>query len=134
MVFGHATEKLIETSNRIGVDIDNTNYFNMLKTYYNAKYMFPDKEVRVYRSSSGNGFHIEVIGVPSTLVPRLTLGDCRNRVGYSVQRSLTSETAEEFAVGNPRLDDILFTTKTLYVHGRKYRRSRERIEHIGVDW
>lgn len=107
---------LINNSNRLGIDLDDASEFEFLKSLYNARYMFPNAEIKVYRSSGGHGYHIEVIGVKSTLTARRTLGDCVGRMEFSEKRSITADTAEEFVIGNPVVDDILFAVKT-----RKYR-------------
>lgn len=107
---------LINNSNRLGIDLDDASEFKFLKTYYNAINMFPEADIQVYKSSGGQGYHIEIIGVKSTLTARRILGDCAGRMEFSEKRSKTKENADEFVIGNPAVDDILFAVKT-----RKFR-------------
>ena len=77
-------------------------------SYFNDKDMFPGKESKGFRSSSCDGYHIEIIGVRSVLSVRRTLGDCHDRMMYSELRSKNENNQEEFDYGDLRVDDVLF--------------------------
>ncbi len=116
---GQVAQFLIDNSNKLGIDLDSVSRLRLLISYFNARYMFPDKKIRVFRSSGGNGYHIEVFGVKSTLRVRRTLGDCQDRMMYSEFRSKNKDNQEEFVIGDPVVDDVLFTVKTMkYVNRR----------------
>jgi len=75
--------------NRIGIDLDSLNQFVLLKTYFNVKYMFPNREIEIAYSPSGRGYHIRILfpkGVKNelNLKAREILGDdpCRIDISY----------------------------------------------------
>ena len=127
---GKVSDFLIRNSDKLGIDLDDPSELRFLMSYFNTCYMFPDKEIKVYISSGGSGYHIEVIGVRSRLSVRRTLGDCHDRMMYSETRSKNKDNQEEFAYGDPFVDDVLFAMKTLKVRNwktgteRVYRRAR----------
>ena len=86
--------------NHIGIDLDSKDQFNLLKTFFNARYMFPDKEIRVYETRSG--YHIEILGVKSNLTARRTLGDDPYRLWFSEER---------MRIFGKEFDDVLFNVK-----------------------
>ncbi len=103
---------LSEHSNKVGVDLDSPSEFRLLMAYFNARYMFPDKKIRLYTSSGGEGYHIEVYGIKSNLTVRRILGDCDDRIMYSEIRSKNRDNVESFIFGDPQADDVLFTIKS----------------------
>lgn len=103
---------LAQHSNKVGVDLDSPSEFELLKSYFNAKYAFPGKKIRLYVSSGGDGIHIEVYGVKSNLTIRRCLGDCVDRMSYSELRSKNKDNVESFVYGDPDADDVLFTIKS----------------------
>jgi len=103
---------LSEHSNKVGVDLDSPTEFELLKSYFNAKNMFPGKKIRLYISSGGDGIHIEVCGVKSNLTIRRILGDCMDRMSYSEFRSKNKDNVELFVFGDAPADDVLFTIKS----------------------
>ncbi len=109
---GKVSHFLVKNSNKLGIDLDSPTRLQLLRSYFNAKYMFPDKEIKVFRSSGGDGYHIEIWGVKSTLSIRRTLGDCIDRMMYSEIRSMTKDNKEEFVFDNPYVDDVMFAIKT----------------------
>lgn len=124
---------LIDNDNKTGIDLDGVSDFEFLKTYFNAAYMFPDKEIKVYRSSGGHGYHIEIMGVKSLLSVRRTLGDCKDRMMYSILRSRSVYGYDDLAIGDPIVDDVMFSCKTKIVDNGKlrrvYRQQRTEIDH-----
>jgi len=121
MSIGLVARYLIDNSNKIGIDLDSPSQLQLLKTYFNAKHMFPDKKIEIYRSANGEGYHIIIHGVKSTLKVREMLGDCKDRMMYSEKRSGVIETGDEI------VDDVMFSTK-MYHRGRITKmRHRERI-------
>jgi len=103
---------LTKHSNKVGVDLDSPTEFELLKSYFNAKNMFPGKKIKLYISSGGEGVHIEVYGVKSNLTIRRILCDCDDRMSYSESRSKNRDNVESFIYGDPEADDILFTIKS----------------------
>lgn len=103
---------LAKNSNKVGIDLDSPSQLRLLMTYFNAKYMFPNYKVRLYVSSGGEGYHLEVYGVKSNLTIRRTLSDCNDRISYSELRSKNKGNIESFACGIPLADDVLFTIKS----------------------
>lgn len=103
---------LSENSNKIGVDLDSPSELRILMTYFNAKYMFPNNKMRLYISSGGDGYHIEVYGVKSNITIRRCLGDCNDRINYSEMRSKNKDNIDSFIYGDPAADDVLFTIKS----------------------
>lgn len=103
---------LSEHSNKIGIDLDSPTQFELLKSYFNAKNMFPGKKIRLYISSGGDGVHIEIYGVTSNLTIRRCLGDCADRMSYSELRSKNKDNINSFIYGDPGADDVLFTIKS----------------------
>jgi len=138
MSMGKVAEFLINETDKLGIDLDEPSELQFLTSYFNACYMFPDKEIRVFRSSSGDGYHIEIIGVRSLLSVRRTLGDCHDRMMYSELRSKNKDNQEEFAYGDPYVDDVLFAMKTLKVCNWKtgteriYRRARVPVDDKSI--
>jgi len=118
---GLVAQFLIQHSNKVGVDLDSPSQFQLLKTYFNTRYMFPDKEIEIYRSANGEGYHIIVYGVKSTLKVREMLGDCSDRMRYSEKRSGIIETGDEV------VDDVMFDTKMYHRCRITKMRHRERI-------
>lgn len=113
---GYVTEYLLMNSNKLGVDIDDLgtkdNGLRVLIAYFNAKHFFPDKEVQIYESAGGHGFHVVVIGVPSMLKVREMLGDCEQRREYSEMRS----ELKGMVTGDEVVDDVLFEFKCKLKH------------------
>ena len=107
------TEFLINHSNKTGIDLDSPSEFELMKAYFNAKHMFPDKQIKVFISSGGNGYHIEIHGVKSRLSVRRALCDCVGRMDCSESRTRNNINGDEFAVGDPLVDDILFGLKII---------------------
>ena len=138
MAIGKVADFLINNTDKLGIDLDSPSELRFLMAYFNTCYMFPDKEIRVFRSSGGDGYHIEVMGVKSVLSVRRTLGDCHDRMIYSEIRSKNKDNQEEFAVGDPVVDDVLFAIKTLKVCNwktgveRVYRRARIPIDDKSI--
>jgi hypothetical protein len=138
MARGKVAGYLINNTDKLGIDLDEPSELRFLMSYFNAKYMFPDREIKVFRSSSGDGYHIEIIGVRSVLSVRRTLGDCHDRMMYSELRSKNEDNQEEFAYGDPFVDDVLFAMKTLKVRNwktgteRVYRRARVPLDEKSV--
>lgn len=68
----------------LGIDLDSNNRYQLYKAYYNARYMFPDKKIEVYRSASGRGFHIKIMDFTGSfeedLMFRRMFGDCVGRL------------------------------------------------------
>lgn len=73
--------------NRVGIDIDSNNMFNLLKTYFNAKRF---GEVGVYKTNGGFHIHINMPNrtKPMNLHIRRILGDCKNRLIIDEQKYL----------------------------------------------
>lgn len=136
MTEGLVTEFLINNVSRTGIDLDDASELEFLKAYYNAKHMFPDNEVRAYKSSGGDGYHIEIVGVKSRLSIRRTLGDCADRIKYAILRSSTVYGYDELSIGDPIVDDVLFSCKSRVFCGTKYTRrhtqQRVRLDHKSV--
>ena len=136
MVEGLVAKFLIENDCKTGIDLDDVSELEFLKTYFNAKYMFPDKEIRVYQSSGGKGYHIEIIGVKSRLSTRRILGDCEGRIKYSILRSSSVHGYDAISVGDPVMDDVMFSCKTKIIdyHNlrRVYRQQRVAIDERSV--
>lgn len=103
---------LAQNSNKVGIDLDSVSEFKLLKSYFNAKNMFPGKKIRLYISSGGEGYHIEIYGVKSNLTIRRCLGDCADRMSYSELRSKNKDNVESFVYGEPQADDVLFAIKS----------------------
>ena len=91
--------------NRISIDIDNDNQFNLLKTYYNMKNMFE----HVLTKKTLHGYHIMAYHKNRTselnMHIRNILGDCCNRLELDTWR------LNEF---EPDLIETLFEEKILY--------------------
>lgn len=138
MARGKVADFLINDTDKLGIDLDEPSELRFLMSYFNARYMFPNNEIKVFRSSSGTGYHIEVLGVKSVLSIRRTLGDCHDRMMYSELRSKNKSNQEEFAYGDPFVDDVLFAIKTLKVRNwktgveRVYRRARVPLDDKSV--
>lgn len=122
---GYVTDFLIKNGNKLGIDLDEPSEFEFLKSYFNAKYMFTNNEIKVFQSSSGDGYHIVIYGIKSRLSIRRTLCDCHDRMMYSEMRSKDSKNKEEFTIGDPLVDDVLFAFKTAKY---KYKRNGKRIK------
>ena len=129
---GLVAEFLIKSSNRLGIDLDECSELEMLKAYFNTKYMFPDKTVKVFQSSGGDGYHIRVHGVKSRLSIRRTLGDCRMRMEYSEMRSKNKDNKELFVFSDPLVDDVMFSFKTKHVmkDGKIVKTQRQKVVEI----
>lgn len=84
----------------VGVDLDRKNRFQLLKSYYNAKYLFPHNEIMVYNTN--RGYHIEILGIKSNIEARALLCDDPERIRKSEQR---------MRIMNRDFDDILFDMK-----------------------
>lgn len=101
----------------IGVDLDTLNHFNLVKTYFNAKYI-ADKikgaHVDIYLSSSGRGYHVVIRGIESNADVRAYLGDDPNRLYESERRA-------GFGLRPP--DDILFDRKR--IRNGKWKRRKQ---------
>lgn len=136
MVEGLVAKYLIENDCKTGIDLDGVSELEFLKTYFNAKYMFPDKEIRVYQSSGGHGYHIEIFGVKSRLSTRRMLGDCEGRIRYSILRSSSICGYDEISAGDPVVDDVMFSCKTKVVDHRNlrrtYRQQRVRLDERSI--
>ena len=138
MTIGKVADFLINNTDKLGIDLDEPSELKFLMSYFNARYMFPDNEIKVFRSSSGTGYHIEILGVRSVLSIRRTLGDCHDRMMYSELRSKNKDNQEEFVTGDPFVDDVLFAIKTLKVRNwktgaeRVYRRARVPVDDKSV--
>ncbi len=100
---------IIENRNKIGIDLDlehdPAKDLTILATYHNAKALFPDSEITIYRSASGRGYHFEIVSKeieklsPEEKVKiREILGDCPGRLRFSIMRGC---------------DDVLFTMKLI---------------------
>lgn len=85
---------------KLGIDLDTKNQFKLLKTYFNAKWIFKGKKIWVYETKKG--YHIKV-DVPTNVHHRCGLGDDPNRIYLSELRG-----GVEFA------DDVLFDVKNGY--------------------
>lgn len=136
MTKGLVAEFLINNDSKTGIDLDNVSEFEFLKAYFNAKYMFPGKEIRVYQSSGGSGYHIEIIGVKSRLSVRRTLSDCKDRIKYSILRSSSIYGFDELSIGDPIVDDVMFSCKTKVISRWDsryvYRQQRVKIDERSV--
>lgn len=138
MARGKVADFLINETYKLGIDLDDPSELRFLMSYFNAKYIFPGNKINVFRSSSGSGYHIEVVGVKSVLSVRRTLGDCHDRIMYSEIRSKNKDNQEEFAFGDPVVDDVLFAIKTLKLSNCKtgiekvYRRARVSIDEKSI--
>lgn len=91
----------------IGVDLDWINPRELIKTYILASYYIKGKgRVRVYRSSSGQGYHFKIelnvdISPLENLYWRVMLGDDVNRIKFSIKRLLS----------DPNGADVIFDGK-----------------------
>ena len=92
---------------KLGVDLDRPSQFELLKTYFNARFITGNvKNVKVFRT--GKGYHIK-IDVPTNVFHRAGLGDDRDRLYLSELRGG---------------DDVLFD----------YKESRGWTEELDDDW
>ena len=136
MTKGLVAEFLINNDSKTGIDLDDVSEFEFLKTYFNAKYMFLNNEIRVYQSSGGSGYHIEIIGVKSKLSVRRTLCDCKDRIWYSILRSSSIYGFDKLSIGDPIVDDVMFTFKTKKIDcqnlQRVYRQQRVEIDERSI--
>ncbi len=86
------------------VDLDTHNQFQLLKTYFNAKWLASNinkkADVKVYITK--HGFHIRVKGVKTNIHHRCGLGDDKERIYLS-----------EIRGGVDYADDVLFNIKYL---------------------
>ncbi len=92
----------------LGIDLDGSNHFRLMKVLFNAKHMFgnaPDVHIKLFRSSSGNGYHIEIHGIESNADIRAQLCDDPCRLFESERRA---------GFGIRKLDDYLFDRKRVY--------------------
>lgn len=92
----------------LGVDLDSENHFQLLKSYFNAQYAvrnLDDIDIKLFKSSSGHGYHIEIHGIESDADMRASLCDDPYRIYESERRS---------RFGLSKLDDILFTKKRVF--------------------
>lgn len=90
---------------RIGIDIDSKNRFRLLKTYFNARYLFGDK-IRVFETNHGYHLRVYVKNKPMpelSLLVRAILGDDPKRL-YVDERRLRAEDFEDI--------DTLFSVKS----------------------
>lgn len=123
-MIGLVAEYLISNGNKLGVDLDDVTEFQLLKAFFNAKYLFPDKVVRVFRSSNGKGYHVIVYGVKSTLKVREMLCDCEQRREYSEFRS----GLRGMVTGDEVVDDVMFGYKFIHTKsGELIERKRDEI-------
>lgn len=131
---GSVTTYLSSKSNKTGIDLDDADDLKLLMAYFNAKYIFPDHEIRIFRSSGGNGYHIEIINLPSRLSVRRLLGDCKGRMECSELRNRTNLNGEDFAISDPPVDDILFSFKSYKNRytGKRVFNKRERIDDESI--
>jgi len=113
------SEKLIQSlignlvgRNHLGVDIDGDNArLKALMTFFNARQLYPDKEIKVYRT--GRGYHVKVLGITSNIKVRRILGDDAMRIEFSEER---------MKAFNRPYDDVLFQVKR---YGRRVSREEE---------
>jgi len=99
----------------IGIDLDSKNRFKLLKGYFNARYLFPNNEVKVYETQHGH--HIEILGIMSDLTARMMLCDDNERIWFSEQR---------MHIFKRDFDDVLFDTKNGY--------KREEVNVFSEEW
>lgn len=100
---------VINGSCHLGVDLDTKNQFHLLRSYFNARYMFPDKNIVV--TESRKGFHIKVEGIETSIKAREILGDDNARIQISEYR---------MRGWNVKHQDILYSEKTPS-YGKKFR-------------
>ena len=138
---GKVVELLKQYNDRLGLDIDNASRIHILRVYFNTRYAFPNKKIRLYRSSNRKGYHIEVEGIKSNLTLRRMLCDCPYRSHFLDIRGFSKEHELEFVTGNPIVDDVLFTAKSYNVSkeniGLQKILTREEIDErnlIAQDW
>lgn len=101
--------EVLTGSCHLGIDIDDKNQFHLLRVYFNAKYMFPDKNVIV--TETKKGFHVEVEGVETSIKIREIFGDDSARIQISEYRMRR---------WNVNHQDILYVEKTPS-YGKKFR-------------
>ena len=75
--------KIVNEKTDLGVEWDYPSVFKILKAYFNLKWLYPDKRIRVHRSSRGHGIHFEVEGVKNNMEVRRWLGECPGRLRFS---------------------------------------------------
>jgi len=89
--------------NHIGIDLDTKNRLRLLISYFNARHLFPGKDIRVYETKMGH--HLEILGIKSNLIARMILGDCPDRLWFSEER---------MRIFKRDFDDVLFNIKDGY--------------------
>jgi len=99
---------------KIGVDID-TCFWDALRAYLNAKHLFPDADVRLYRTRKG--YHVVIRGVN---VDAWTALEIRRYLGDDPERLYISEVRAKIHGKPPK--DILFVRK---FYGGKWHERRE---------
>ena len=90
--------------NYIGIDIDQKK--DLVIAYINAKILFPDAKIDVFKSSSGNGFHIKIwksVSFFDDLCIRCQLFDDAARIAISMRRFIQNPEDMYF--------DVLFDKK-----------------------
>lgn len=90
--------------NYVGIDIDQKK--DLVIAYINVKILFPDAEIDVFKSSSGNGFHIKIwksISFFDDLCIRCQLFDDPARIAISMRRFIQNPEDMYF--------DVLFDKK-----------------------
>lgn len=90
----------------IGIDLDTGETYSLLKTYFRAKSMFPNKVIKVLYSPSGRGFHLRINSteknVLTHLYKRAMLGDDPYRILFSLKR---------YGMGGKNAYNIMFRYK-----------------------
>lgn len=99
-------ESLKKNVRYIGIDLDTSSIFEMLRIYFLLKAKFGNK-VHVFLSPSGKGFHIKIdesVSVIEDIFIRALYNDDPYRLRYSLKRFYVSR--------DPNVLDILFDVKT----------------------
>ena len=103
-------------SKMIGVDIDGP-FWKALAAYFNAKYLFPNSKVKLYRTRKG--WHVEIdaeVPADKAITVRMALGDDPERIYVSELRAKIHRIAP---------DDILYEKK--WYGGRWWERQEVKI-------
>jgi len=99
-------EKLNRKLDYIGIDLDTTNTYDFLLTYFKAREMFPEAKIETEISSSGRGFHI-IIYKENTILEnifyRALLNDDGRRLVLSLRKFYSNNSMGYF--------DLIFTNK-----------------------
>jgi len=97
---------------QLGQDLDiSSTEFQKLRSLFNMELISND--IAIFRSSSGNGIHMEAKDRSTNWNNRLFLGDCRGRLFFSSVRSL----------GYSCKDDVLFISKKKGKNGKMRNRT-----------